>query len=341
MRILIDILHPAHVHFFRNFAREMESRGHAVLFTARAKDGSIELLKSYDWDYHLLSRQLRGTLGLARELFARTRRLIRVAQEWQPDVMTGIMGPSIALAGRRLRVPAVVFYDTESAWQTNWFVYPLAHSVCTPDCYEGRVRGNHVRYAGYHELAYLHPARFALDATRLAAFGVTPGERYTVVRFVSWEAIHDITEKAIPLAHKRRLVDRLRRYGRVLISSEGPMPEDLEAFRVKGPFHDIHQLIGHAALLVGDSGTMTSEAAVLGVPTVYIARRGLGYINEQEMRYGLVRRFGPARFEDALANVGAIMSRPSTDFERGRDRMLEEKIDVTSWMIQYFQDLDA
>ncbi len=58
--------------------------------------------------------------------------------------MTGIMGPSIAVAGKLMRVPAVVFYDTEFASQTNRFVYPLAHSVCTPDCYQGPVPGRHI-----------------------------------------------------------------------------------------------------------------------------------------------------------------------------------------------------
>ena len=36
MRVLIDILHPAHVHFFRNFHNEMEARGHELYITARS-----------------------------------------------------------------------------------------------------------------------------------------------------------------------------------------------------------------------------------------------------------------------------------------------------------------
>jgi uncharacterized protein len=48
VRILIDILHPAHVHFFRNIRGEMVDRGHEVLITARDKDRSVELLERYD-----------------------------------------------------------------------------------------------------------------------------------------------------------------------------------------------------------------------------------------------------------------------------------------------------
>src|SRR5258708_6637895 len=121
----------------------------------------------------------------------RTPRLMKIMRSFRPDVMTGIMGPSIALAGalRPRRVPAVVFYDTEFAVQTNRIVYPLAYSVCTPDCYQGTVPGRHPTYAGYHELAYLHPNRFQPDPAVLAEFGLTPGEPYSIVRFVSWRAV--------------------------------------------------------------------------------------------------------------------------------------------------------
>src|SRR5262249_12098621 len=175
MRILIDILHPAHVHFFRNFYGEMTDRGHELVITARDKDRSIELLDAYGLPYQQISAQKSGG-GLMVELVQRTARLLSVMHRFRPDVMTGIMGPSIALAGAVTRVPAVVFYDTEFAAQTNRFVYPLAFRVCTPDCYQGRVRGRHVQYAGYHELAYLHPHRFEADPARLADFGVDPGE---------------------------------------------------------------------------------------------------------------------------------------------------------------------
>ena len=142
MRVLIDILHPAHVHFFRNFYAEMEARGHELCITARDKDRSVELLRAFDLPYQQISQQKRGA-GLAVEMAQRTPRLMSVMRSFRPDAMAGIMGPSIALAGRlRLRpVPAVVFYDTEFAVQTNRIVYPLAYSVCTPDSYLGAVPG--------------------------------------------------------------------------------------------------------------------------------------------------------------------------------------------------------
>jgi uncharacterized protein len=339
MRILIDILHPAHVHFFRNFHKEMVDRGHELYVTARDKDRSVELLQEYGLPHEMISVQRSGGGGLAVEMAQRTRRLLKVMRSFRPDVMTGIMGPSIVVAGRLRRVPAVVFYDTEFAVQTNWFVYPLAHSVCTPDCYQGRVRGRHVTYAGYHELSYLHPNRFQPDASRLAEFGLDPAEPYALLRFVSWQAVHDRRERGLSLAQKQNLIEVLRSHGiRVLVSSEVPLPPSLAEMEVKGPVGQIHHLLAHAQLCVGESATMSSEAAMLGVPAVFIATTGRGYTDDQEHRYGLVRHFTDDQYEAAVAEIEKLCSNAPREFgQAARQRMLQEKIDVTGWMVDYFE----
>lgn len=334
MRILIDILHPAHVHFFKHFRAEMLERGHAVLVTAREKDVAIDLLEELDIPHEVLSSQRSGTIGLARELFARTVKVVAAARSFRADVLTGIMGPAIAPAGKLLRVPSIVFYDTEFATRTNRFVYPMATAVCTPDCYEGRVRGSHVTYPGYHELAYLHPNRFQPDRSVLPAFGIGE-EPYSVVRFVSWEASHDSGEIALSIQQKTRLIRELSRVGRVLISSEASLPSDLADFRLTGPLSQVHHVLAFARLVVGESATMASEAAVLGTPAIYIAKSGRGYINDQERRYGLVQWFQPRVFSDALAAVSTLRG-SGPRWEAARGRLLADKIDVTTWMVNYF-----
>jgi predicted glycosyltransferase len=337
MRILIDILHPAHVHFFRNFTSEMEERGHEIAITARAKDRSLELLSSFGLPFRHVSTQHPGR-RTPRELLHHTRGLLKVIREFRPDVLTGIHGPAIALAGKLKRLPAVVFYDTEFATQTNRFVYPLAHSVCTPDCYHGPVRGTHRTYAGYHELAYLHPSRFEPDRTKLARFGVEPEEPYSVVRFVSWQAAHDRREVGLTVEQKLRLVDALAGHGRVLVSSEGTVPTELEPRVIHGPVGDVHHLLAFAQAVVGESATMSSEAAVLGVPAIFVAKTGRGYTDDLDVRYGLVRNLREMNMDRVLEQVEQLFATPPREFGRAaRERMLNEKIDVTAWMVDYFE----
>ena len=51
MNILIDIGHPAHVHYFRNFIKIMENKGHKFLIISRNKEMEQYLLNIYKIPY--------------------------------------------------------------------------------------------------------------------------------------------------------------------------------------------------------------------------------------------------------------------------------------------------
>jgi predicted glycosyltransferase len=82
---------------------------------------------------------------------------------------------------------------------------------------------------------------------------------------------------------------------------------------------------------------MSSEAAVLGVPAVFIATTGRGYTDDQERRYGLVRYFTEDQYDMALSAIDGILAEPALTWQKARQRLLDEKIDVTAWMIDYFE----
>jgi predicted glycosyltransferase len=314
-----------------------------VRITLREKECARDLLDEYGFDYEILSRKQTG-MRLVVEFVQRGVELWRSVERFRPHFLAGIMGPSISTVGRLRRVSGrdrarvAVFYDTEIAKLTNSFSYPLADYVCTPDCYQGKVIGRHVRYAGYHELAYLHPKRFTPDLEVVRQEGIEPP--YSVVRFVSYEASHDIGTKGLPLERKIELVRALAEQGRVLISSESPLPEPLEPHRVRIAAHHMHHVLAHARMMVGESATMASECAVLGVPAVYISPLGRGYTDEQESRYGLVHNFTGARFHDdvvgAVRRLASDPDLPATT-RAARERMLADKVDVTAWMLEFFE----
>ena len=52
MKILIDIIHPANVHYFKHFIFEMRSKEHEIIITARDKDVSHKLLQAYNLEYY-------------------------------------------------------------------------------------------------------------------------------------------------------------------------------------------------------------------------------------------------------------------------------------------------
>lgn len=336
MRILVDVLHPAHVHFFGNFRQLMLDRGHEIKVVSRDKEITVELLEHLGIDHEIISRQNSGKLGLAAELLGRTWRLMRIAKRWNPDVLTGIMGPSITLAGSALGIPSVVFYDTEHSHLTNSWVYRLASSVVTPDCYEGGRRENFITYAGYQELAYLHPNRFTPNPDVVREFGLDPTEPILLLRFVSSQASHDVGQPFLTNDQKIQVANRLSRHGQLCISSETPLPNELEGLRLRGPFWQVHHLLSAASIVLGESATMCTEAAVLGTPAVYVAETSRGYLNDLQRRYGLVSVFKPDQVEPAIERAEQILD-DLDSFSMQRQRLLTERIDVTAWMTDLFE----
>jgi predicted glycosyltransferase len=340
MKVLVDIVHPADVHFFKHAIRAWERRGHEVLVTARDKEMACQLLNAYKFTFTCISTQGKGLWGLAKELMIRDARLYRITRRFRPDILTGFTGISIAHVGKLVGKPSIVFYDTEFARLSNALTYPLATIVCTPTCYNGHIGAKHVSFAGYKELAYLHPRRFKPDPRVVWEAGINPESPFFIVRFVSWAAAHDRHEKGLAYANKIRFVEELAKHGRVLISSEGKLPAVLARYRSPIKIDKIHHVMAFATLYVGESATMASECAVLGVPSIFIASTGRGYTTEQEKHYGLVCNFSDMQQEMAFEQMRALLARPHVKQEwiKRRERMLSEKIDVTAWMVDFVEN---
>ena len=210
--------------------------------------------------------------------------------------------------------------------QTNWFVYPLAHSVVTPDCYQGKVRGTH---APLRRATTSSPTstRTASSPTRRSSprSASSPASRTRSCGSSRGRPCTTAARRASPATQKRDLVETLERHGRVLISSEAPLPADLAPLEVKGPVEDIHHLLAYAQMIVGESATMSSEAAVLGVPAVMIATTGRGYTDDEERRYGLVRHFTDDQYDRAVDDRREARSptRRASSASCARERLLD------------------
>ena len=75
--------------------------------------------------------------------------------------------------------------------------------------------------------------------------------------------------------------------------------------------------MAHAQVVVGESATMSSEAAVLGVPAVFIATSGRGYTDDEEKRYGLVRHFTEEEYDRALGTIEELFAKLAARLRAG------------------------
>jgi len=341
MRILIDISHPAHVHFFRNAIGIWQSHNHSVHLVSRDKDITLALLRAYQLANRCLSRAGKGKLDLLCELFVHETRLLGVVERIRPDIMLQISGLFISHVGAMRNIPSITFTDTEMAVLSNALTFPFTTAVVTPTCYEGCVPpSRHFLYPGYHELAYLHPDRFSPDPSILDRLGITEGEPFFVVRFVSWGAVHDVGESGFARSVKVEMVRELSRHGRVFITSEGRLPPELQEYRFPIPPEYMHHVLAYALLCIGESATMASEAAILGTPAIFVSTSPRGYTSEQERVYDMIYTFSHLQQEKALTKMRELLSIENLRevWREKRERLLGDKIDVTGWLVRLVEE---
>ncbi len=346
MRVLFDVVHPAHVHFYRFMIKELVDRGDEILVVSRPKDVTTQLLDELAIPHRVVGSGPRsGWLGQGSELLSRVASIVSISRDFKPDVIC-TRNPSGAIASRF--VPgAKGLFDTDDGKQAGP-VYHLAHPFATmttlPDCLPESTKRRHVGYPSYKSLAFTHPDRFTPDPTIRQELGVGD-EPYFIVRTVALSAAHDHGEEGLPHAAARAIVELLQQRGRVFVSGEADLPQDFRELQFPGRKDRFHDALAFAELVVGDSVSVPIEAALLGTPGVFVSTfaRRLQMLNELQDRFGLISQFKPTDWEMALAEIDRATSdlaKLRTRGLEGRSQLLETKVDLTSWYLDLISSFE-
>jgi len=338
VRILVDINHPAHVHLFKNLIWLLQRRRHHVLVAARQKDVTTDLLDALGIEYVCLSRIGTGIVALGRELLTRYVRLFALARRFRPNAMIALSGVTFGPVGAVLGIPRIVLEEAEHARLQRALSLPFATCVFTGTGYRGSHGARHRRFRGIWVQSYLDPKYFTPDPGPLRQAGLEPDQPYVVLRKVSWDAAHDVGLQALSLDDEVAIVRRLGRFGRVLISSEAPLPDALEPYRSPVPVQHMHHLLAFARLYIGEGGTMAAEAAVLGTPAVFCSPLRCGYLNALEHEYGLLRNCNALADGAEIAEQLLAREDLAQTWRRRRRRLLDESEDVVEFMYNLLQE---
>lgn len=337
MKVLIDIKHPAQVHCFKNLIKELKKRGHKVFVASRKKEMTNYLLDRYNIPYKSISTIGKGKIGLLIELIVRLTRTFFIILKFKPNVIVEEMG-IIAPLGWLLRIPTLVFYDSDNATLTNKPAYFFSTKFITPEAFLYNFGKKQVRYQSYQSLAHLHPKRFSPNEKILNKAGIKPHEIFTIVRFVSWGASHDFGHKGMDLDFKREAIREFEKHGKVFITSEQELPEDLKKYQLTVKSEDIHHLIHFATLLYGESATMATEAACLGAHAIFLNNDKMGYPHEIQNKYGLIFNFIESQQDqEASIRKGVEILKDKDSKAKAMDKrkkLLKENIDLTEFMLE-------
>jgi len=339
MKIIVDIGHPAHVHLFKNVAADLIGRGHKVLFTLREKEKEIELLKSYGFQYKSFGKKYNSlggkVYGMLKFDFLQT----LTALNFKPDLFISHGSIYAAHASAVLGKPNIALEDTGNLEQIRLY-RPFTKAILSPDVIGVDLGSKHFLYPGYHELAYLHPRYFTPDQSVYDLLGIPAGSPYAILRFIGWNATHDIGKRGLTSALKKKLIRYLDRRMRVFVSSENSEKDEYSAYRISIPAERMHDVLAFASVYIGEGTTMDAEAAILGTPSFYVSDVK-GQNCEELEKYGLAYVFPkPDGLLDKVEEVLNVPALKQTMTKR-KEKMLSDKIDLTSfitWFIEKYPD---
>jgi len=289
MKVLFEIVHPKHYYQFKNIINLLKDTNE-IKIIARKKDIVCQLLDAEGIDYEVYGghgKTMKSKFFVLPEIFFN---YLKIVKKFKPDIVVSKASPYAAMIGKIFNVKSCIFPDSEVVTFNNIFVVPISDMVITPNNFSLDYGKKHKRVSGFFEDSYLHPKFLDREATNAKINGLPePDQKYAVLRFVGWNANHDIGKSGFSDNEKVQLIETLKPHYEVLISSEAPLPIELEKHRFKAPVNRMHHALFNAALYIGDSQTMATEAALCGTPAI----RYNSFVGEQDMsNFKLLERKG-------------------------------------------------
>jgi len=336
---MFSVDHPAWAHQFHSIVERLRARGDEVLVLAIDKDGAAELLRNYNIPYVLCAK------GTGKNIIEKGWLFFRLcgnhtmhALRFRPDILIGRASPMMAVAAWVCRKPHLLYEDTEVSKFSLNICKRFSSKIITPRTFLTDLGPKQERVDTYKELFYLHPDVFTPDREALKKVGFNPDEPYVLVRFVAWNASHDVGKHGLSDAEQLSLVRRLEAAGvRVWVSSEKSLSPEMEPYRLRTPYAMAHHVLAFARLVYSEGATMASEAAILGVHAMYVNVIQSGSTREQSERFHLLYNYneGDDRYERALAKALELLSDPNLEQEgqEKRKRLLAEKVDINDYFI--------
>lgn len=345
MKVLFHLGHPAHFHLFKNSIKDLQAKGHKTDVLIKKKDILEDLISRSGINYiNILPEGRRDSKrGLLLGMIKRDLRLFRYCLKNRPQLLVGT-STEIGHVGTILGIPSLNVNEDDANVVPLYakISYPFSTFIMSPRvCNNGKWESKSIKYEGYHELAYLHPDHFQ-PSQQIASRYVDTTRPYFLIRFASLNAHHDDGIKGISNQLAKQIVDILNPKGQVYITSERPLDDELEVYRLTIDPLEIHHVMSFASLYIGDSQTMAAEAGVLGVPFIrfndFVGR--IGYLDELENVYELGYGIKPEYEGRLLKQIRSLITKENLKytFQQRRERMLRDKINVSNFLLELILD---
>jgi hypothetical protein len=314
LKVWFDVLTPKQVMFFERAVALLRKSGHDVLCTSRDYREPAQLAKIKGLDLTVVGRHGGAdNYGKLRASAERTYELADAVNRFAPDVAVTFASPEGARVAYGLGIKHVGFNDSPHAEAVARLTVPLTGRLLCPWVIPysawagfGIARKNITRYQALDPAAWLKHEKAYAERSE-------GGRKTVLIRFVESKASYVADRRLAAGALVDAAVDGLSQMADIVILCRYQDQIDEAKTRYGDRARVIEEvvdgvpLIKSADLFIGAGGTMSAEAALLGVPTIsifpgsffvakYLARTGL-VANARDPRS--VVRLGKKMLEDS------------------------------------------
>jgi len=290
MRIWFDADNGPHVLVMKPLAEELTRRGHTVKFTARDRANTCELLDLYGFEYTRVGGSYgKSTIKKVIGTLKRAAQLRKAMKNWKADVSFGHGSRSLPIASKLLKVPSITMYDYE--WVSPSIFNKFCKKILIPDAItkeraqEAGIDLSKVEfYPGFKENLYLNNIQpnpqiaeeLNLKADKIKVLLRPPATTAHYHNPEAEEILSALLQKLLTNPEVQ-LIWIPRTDDQNELVKGGHKAEVIIPTRVyPGP-----QLILAMDIIFGGGGTMTREAAILGIPSVSFFRGRRGAVDDK------------------------------------------------------------
>ncbi|SMO54033.1 DUF354 domain-containing protein [Halorubrum cibi] len=322
MRFVFFTNTPAHVHLYKHAVDRLQRAGHEVFVLGRDYGCTVALLERYELPYRLYGSCGTTKGSVFRNLPRHYANLVPAVRSFDPDVIFGV-GAYAAHAGLASGTPAVLILDSEPTSIDHAISRPFAAALLTPHAFRKDLGKKHYQFHGFCEAAYLHPDVYRPNPGIRDELGLEADEEFVLLRFNAFGSHHDVGQSGFTPDQRRRLIETFAEHATVFVSDEGGTRDSDSLPAREFDVHPalLHDALSAARLVVTDTQTVCTEAALLGTPVIrsnsFVGDDDMGNFRELE-RQGLV--VNTDEFEEVLATGTGVLRDEAVGVEWRRRR---------------------
>ena len=323
MRILFDILHPAHLNFYKKTIQDLKTE-YDVTVLVRPRGDLVDFAKKeLNVPIKVVGRHYGSRIGKLFGLFHRIAYLIWEGWKNPYDVATSHGGFYVSIACWIMRKRSVVFYDNAEYKLLFFLCRRFSSKFMIPQLLG--IKGKNIgTFNGYKELAYLN--RFEPTQEILEKYEVKKN-KYVFIRQIAHISLDYWSDDSSQ--NMKGILDYLYQNKFSVIASVEEGATQISEFREFDNIYvlpestsEMHTLLYYAKCVISSGDTVAREAALLGTPAIYIGGRDM-------------------KINSELMNLGRLHCPDATEIIPTLERMLWEEKDFSQQNVDWDDTTDV